>query len=96
VAPQGALVARLGGEEFAIAYRGNLLLLEPEDLLASVRQINLPQGYRITASIGIANRIVTSEDDWKILYRAADMALYRAKTGGRDRFILIRPQTVAA
>lgn len=96
VAPQGALVARLGGEEFAIAYRGNLLLLEPEDLLASVRQINLPQGYRITASIGIANRIVASEDDWKILYRAADMALYRAKTGGRDRFILIRPQTAAA
>lgn len=96
VAPQGALVARLGGEEFAIAYRGNLLLLEPEDLLASVRQINLPQGYRITASIGIANRIVTSEDDWKILYRAADMALYRAKTGGRDRYILIRPQNVAA
>lgn len=96
VAPQGALVARLGGEEFAIAYRGNLLLLEPEDLLASVRQINLPQGYRITASIGIANRIVTSEDDWKILYRAADMALYRAKTGGRDRYILIRPQNMAA
>lgn len=96
VAPQGALVARLGGEEFAVAYRGNLLLLDPEDLLASVRQINLPQGYRITASIGIANRIVTSEDDWKILYRAADMALYRAKTGGRDRFILVRPQSVAA
>ena len=40
--------------------------------------------------------IVASEDDWKILYRAADMALYRAKTGGRDRFILIRPQTAAA
>ena len=96
VAPSGALVARLGGEEFAIAYRGNLLLLEPEDLLASVRQINLPQGYRITASIGIANRIVASEHDWKILYRAADMALYRAKTGGRDRFILIRQQNVAA
>jgi GGDEF domain-containing protein len=89
-------VARLGGEEFAIAYRGNLLLLEPEDLLASVRQINLPQGYRITASIGIANRIVASEHDWKILYRAADMALYRAKTGGRDRFILIRQQNAAA
>lgn len=96
VAPQGALVARLGGEEFAIAYRGNILLVEPEELLSSIRRINLPQGYRITASIGIANRIVASEDDWKILYRAADMALYRAKTGGRDRFIQIRPQRAAA
>jgi diguanylate cyclase (GGDEF)-like protein len=94
--PHGALVARMGGEEFAIAYRGDMMLIEPDELLAQIRQIDLREGYRITASIGIANRIVGSDDDWKILYRAADMALYRAKSGGRDRFIHTQPQTQAA
>jgi diguanylate cyclase (GGDEF)-like protein len=95
-APEAALVARLGGEEFAIAYRGDILLLEPDDLLSKIRGIDLPEGYRITASIGIANRNVGDEHDWKILYRAADMALYQAKSNGRDRFIRLQPQSQAA
>ena len=94
--PNGALLARMGGEEFAIAYRGDMLLIDPDELLGQIRQIDLPGGYRITASIGIANRMVGSDDDWKILYRAADMALYRAKSGGRDRFIRSQPQAQAA
>jgi diguanylate cyclase (GGDEF)-like protein len=94
--PNGALVARMGGEEFAIAYRGDMLLIDPDNLLAQIRRIDLQGGYRITASMGIATRLVESDDDWKILYRAADMALYRAKSDGRDRFVLTRPQAVAA
>jgi diguanylate cyclase (GGDEF)-like protein len=94
--PNGALLARMGGEEFAIAYRGDMMLIEPDELLAEIRSIDLRDGYRITASMGIANRNVASDDDWKILYRAADMALYRAKSDGRDRFILTRPQAQAA
>jgi diguanylate cyclase (GGDEF)-like protein len=94
--PHGALVARLGGEEFAVAYRGDMLLVDPDDLLSQIRSISLPQGYRITASVGIANRSIASEDDWKILYRAADMALYQAKSGGRDRHVRWQPQSVAA
>lgn len=94
--PNGALLARMGGEEFAIAYRGDMMLIDPDELLAQIRRIDLRGGYRITASMGIANRNVASDDDWKILYRAADMALYRAKSDGRDRFILTRPQTQAA
>jgi len=94
--PNGALLARMGGEEFAIAYRGDMMLIEPDELLAEIRSIDLRGGYRITASMGIANRNVASDDDWKILYRAADMALYRAKSDGRDRFIRTRPQAKAA
>lgn len=94
--PTGALVARLGGEEFAIAYRGDIPLVDPDELLSNIRQINLPHGYRITASIGIANRMVSSEHDWKILYRAADMALYQAKSGGRDRCVQLKPKQAAA
>lgn len=94
--PLGALIARLGGEEFAIAYRGDVPLIDPDEILSNIRQIDLPQGYRITASIGIANRLVGSEHDWKILYRAADMALYQAKSGGRDRYVHMAHKLAAA
>ena len=95
-APGSSLVARLGGEEFALAWRGDIMLLEAEDLLREIRQIDLPQGYRTTASIGIASRLVSDENDWKILYRAADMALYKAKANGRDCYIRIKPIERAA
>jgi diguanylate cyclase (GGDEF)-like protein len=95
-APGGALAARLGGEEFALAWRGDLMLVEADDLLKNIRQIKLPQGYRTTASIGIAARVVANEDDWKILYRAADMALYKAKANGRDCYVHIKPMAQAA
>lgn len=94
--PNGALLARMGGEEFAIAYRGDMMLIEPDELLAQIRKIDLRDGYRITASMGIANRIIGNDDDWKVLYRAADMALYRAKSGGRDRFFHTQAQAQAA
>jgi diguanylate cyclase (GGDEF)-like protein len=94
--PNGALLARMGGEEFAIAYRGNMMLLDPDELLTQIRKIDLPGGYRMTASMGIASRRVANDDDWKLLYRAADMALYRAKSDGRDRFILTPPHALAA
>jgi diguanylate cyclase (GGDEF)-like protein len=95
--PEGAIVARMGGEEFAIAYPLDLPLTpDPDRLLADVRSIALPEGYRITASIGIASRAVADENDWKILYRAADMALYRAKSNGRDCFIRQQDERAAA
>lgn len=90
------LVARMGGEEFAIANRGLMPLLNPDAVLFAIRQIDLPQGYRITASIGVADRVVGNDDDWKILYRAADMALYRAKSNGRNCFVRYSAQRAAA
>ncbi|MEP7349116.1 MAG: diguanylate cyclase [Sphingorhabdus sp.] len=96
-APAGALVARMGGEEFAISYRSNIFgLFDPDQLLAEIRTIDLPDGYRITASIGVANRAVYDENDWKILYRAADMALYRAKSNGRDCYVRYSAERAAA
>ncbi len=96
-APDGALVARMGGEEFAIGYLTDTAhVFDADKLLASVRAIHLPEGYRITASVGVANRLVESENDWKILYRAADMALYRAKSNGRDCFVRYSAERAAA
>ncbi len=95
--PKGAIIARMGGEEFAISYPSDLPLTpDPDSLLSDIRSINLAEGYRITASIGIATRPVADENDWKILYRAADMALYRAKSSGRDCFIRHEAERAAA
>jgi diguanylate cyclase (GGDEF)-like protein len=99
LAPPGAIVARLGGEEFAIACctdfesRG---LSDADALLAEIRHTAMPGGYHVTASIGIARRIVGDENDWKILYRAADLALYRAKNSGRDRHVDHSAERIAA
>lgn len=91
-----SIVARLGGEEFAIATRttgatrtagDSSGLVDAERLLRLIRQAPMPGGYRITASVGIATRAICEEQDWIVLYRAADMALYRAKAEGRDRHV---------
>lgn len=98
-APDGAMVARLGGEEFAIAtlapFDGQGLADAPA-LLDAVRSAEMPGGYRVTASIGVARRVICEEMDWKILYRAADMALYRAKAEGRDRHVDYSAERIAA
>lgn len=83
-----ALVARLGGEEFA-------MLLPLTDLsaarlcteairtgFATADVDGLPPGKRITASFGIAARI--SGESLAPLMRRADDALYKAKRSGRD------------
>ena len=96
---EDALVARLGGEEFAIATPtcGNAgPVADPDALLRAIRDTEMPGNYRITASIGVARRAICEEQDWIILYRAADIALYRAKADGRDRHVDYSNQPVAA
>lgn len=83
-APDPVLVARMGGEEFALLTPADAPL-EPEALLAALRKARMPFDLKITASIGTCSGPVASEIDWKALYRCADGALYDAKTAGRDR-----------
>ena len=82
--PEGALVARIGGEEFAVVAQTGTGL-EPEHLLARLRAERMPFDLTITASIGGCAGPLLTEPDWKRLYRSADRALLDAKTGGRDR-----------
>jgi diguanylate cyclase (GGDEF)-like protein len=83
-APLGALVARLGGEEFAILAPADAGV-EPEQLLARLRTTRMPFDLKVTASIGACTGPLTSDIDWKTLYRGADIALFEAKSAGRDR-----------
>ncbi|KRC79950.1 sensor domain-containing diguanylate cyclase [Sphingomonas sp. Root241] len=82
--PQGTLVARIGGEEFAILTPAEAPI-EPEALLVRLRQMRMPFDVQVTASIGTCRGTLASEVDWKALYRVADAALFEAKSAGRDR-----------
>lgn len=90
---QGDVVARFGGEEFAI------LTFDPlEGVLADIaerlRQVieakpfRLPDGSEtsITASLGVA-RAKAAPDVWAQLLQIADAALYEAKERGRNRVV---------
>ncbi len=82
--PAAALVARIGGEEFAIV-TPSALAVEPEDILARLRAGRMPFDLTVTASIGASTGPLMKEADWKALYRGADRALFEAKADGRDR-----------
>lgn len=86
------VVARLGGDEFLILVAqapGTAALVElAERVLADLRRpYDLPGGDRVvvTSSLGIAatHADVSGTDE---LLKQADLALYRAKDSGRDRF----------
>lgn len=87
------IVARLGGEEFAVLapetdeHEGFQLA---ERLRAEVRATFARQQEKMTVSCGVAgfpmHGITTGE-----LLHSADRALYEAKEGGRDRSVLFQP-----
>ncbi|MFG1372182.1 sensor domain-containing diguanylate cyclase [Xanthobacter oligotrophicus] len=83
-------LARIGGEEFALILpdtdpAGAKMVAEA--LLETLRQAEIlhPAGGFVSASIGGASQR-GAEASASALYLAADMALYDAKRGGRDRY----------
>jgi diguanylate cyclase len=95
-------VARLGGDEFMILLDGGSLIATPElvaeRILAVLREpidLNGSTGrlLTITASIGIAVGVRSSADE---LVRDADLALYKAKEAGKDRYAVYESEMHAA
>lgn len=82
--PRDALLARIGGEEFAIVVAADPGV-SPRRVVDALRAQRMPYDLSVTASIGVCTGPLALEADWKQLYRQADRALYAAKAAGRDR-----------
>jgi diguanylate cyclase (GGDEF)-like protein len=91
-----SLVARLGGDEFTLLIEELRTVEEVERragaLVATLQQPLTIEGRALatTASVG-ASLFPDHADDPEGLLRAADVALFRAKELGRNRFALYRP-----
>ena len=94
IAEPPATVARLGGDEFAV-FTELSATSQPTDMAAlvvdSIRRPVRVDGRRqvVTASVGVATG--SSDDSASDLVRDAEVAMYRAKTNGRDRFETFDP-----
>jgi diguanylate cyclase (GGDEF)-like protein len=84
VAGEGALTARIGGEEFVLV-QDAANAISPNAVLDRLRTARMPFDLTVTASIGCCTGTLADEKDWKSLYRRADRALFDAKAAGRDR-----------
>lgn len=95
VAPANALVARLGGEEFALLMPAPAAM-SPMAIHKALRTVRMPFGLTVTCSLGACTGPMVSERAWQAMYRAADRALYDAKAAGRNRVKIGAPRVVAA
>jgi diguanylate cyclase (GGDEF)-like protein len=85
-------VGRLGGDEFIVLAEGDSLDGGPEcvaeRLLVVMREpyrlVHAPHPLQVTVSVGIAEGHRESASD---LLRDADLALYRAKADGKNRYV---------
>ena len=82
-------LGRIGGEEFLVVLpntRTPQALAIAERLRTTLRAVDISDigsGLSVSASIGIAE-LDADDADLKALLQRADLALYRAKNGGRD------------
>jgi diguanylate cyclase (GGDEF)-like protein/PAS domain S-box-containing protein len=95
-ASEGDTVARLGGDEFAIVHPSFPTAKDDTALAREiVQRVSKPYdigGHRltVTASVGISQSGEACADSERML-RNADVALYRAKEGGRNNFRFYDP-----
>jgi diguanylate cyclase len=91
VVREGDVVARLGGDEFAIYVRGGVA----QAAIVATRLLNVLQEsvvidgreLQVHASIGVADSDLARSRRADDLLRDADLAMYLAKSSGRNRFV---------
>lgn len=91
------LIGRVGGDEFAVLLKGvgsvQAACRKAERLLAMASGLFASDKGRcsISCSIGIA-LFPAHGRQFKALYQCADVALYQAKSLGKDRYVLYTPE----
>jgi diguanylate cyclase (GGDEF)-like protein len=88
------LQARIGGEEFSLLLPDTEIegaMSVAETVRASIQRLQLPHANSplgvVTASLGVATATAGRTDTPENLVRAADRALYEAKSQGRNRVV---------
>src|SRR6266581_3962054 len=100
VATENAITGRLGGEEFGMLLEGRDLagaLRMAEDLrtrISAMRVQTEKQRLKLTCSFGVSEW--EPGDTIDRLLKRADIALYSAKSSGRDRVVAFDPELIAA
>lgn len=89
VSRSGDLAARFGGEEFVVVLLNTDLAGAQSvaaQIMARVRALDIPRDNgHVTVSIGASAMVPTDMAAPDDLIKAADLALFRAKSNGRDR-----------
>ena len=92
--PEYAKVYRIGGDEFAVIFRG---ICEREDIFLLLNDlknnfnVKTPDGAIQTITIGMATAFIDA-NRYAELVRKADGALYRAKIQGRNRIAMAKEE----
>lgn len=85
----GDMLARWGGEEF-ILIMPNTYCADAVRAVERLRERGFgarPDGNKVTASIGLAERMEDQAADWRQLVEVADRRMYLAKQNGKDRLV---------
>ena len=94
-------VARLGGDEFLICLADTDVPLSAGERVAEkcIAALGTPfhvAGHMVSIGVSIGLAIAEGEDGWQIgsadLLRFADIAMYRAKANGRNRYAIYSPE----
>ncbi|MEE4450189.1 putative bifunctional diguanylate cyclase/phosphodiesterase [Novosphingobium resinovorum] len=96
--PEGTIVGRIGGDEFAVALAFTRNSPEVVDHIAAALAQAVAEGSQssaatidVTASIGLA-RAESRATSAQALLEMADVAMYHAKRQGRNQFTWFEPQ----
>lgn len=90
--PSGATIYRIGGDEFAVIFKGET---EREDVFLFLNElkngfdVQTPDGAKQTITVGMATAGMDASR-YAELVRKADSALYRAKVNGRNKVAMAR------
>lgn len=89
----GDLVARMGGDEFAVFCHGQMtrdnIEKRVENLISLVRNSRVRDTIRLSISIGVVFAQGVEIPSSQTLYSQADMTLYRVKDNGRDGYVIM-------